>query len=265
MRSFIFIMPKTTTKVKTIYKVLLLLIFVAIILFGFWYYLQYKLEQKSEQTFYKAFGTTIPNNYKIHGIDVSKYQSYIYWTSVKKMKIDSITIDFAFIKATEGTDNVDAMFKRNWQLSKQNNVTRGAYHFFIATKDGKQQAKNFISNVKLQKGDMLPVLDIEEDYDVPALIFKQRIKDCLIELEKQYGVKPIIYSYANFYENYLANNFAEYPIWIAHYTDENEPNIDKNWLFWQHSQTGKVNGITENVDFNVFNGDSLAFTKILLK
>lgn len=250
---------------KTFIKLVLALVFIVAMLFCGWYYLQYRLELKSEQTFYKAFGTSIPNNYKIHGIDVSKYQSYIYWTSVKQMKIDSISIDFAFIKATEGTDIVDVMFKRNWQFSKQNNLVHGAYHFFVATKDGKKQAQNFIKNVQLQKGDLPPVIDIEENYDVNKTLFIQRIKDYINTVQKAYNTKPIIYSYANFYENYLAADFADYPVWIAHYTDDNEPRIDGDWLFWQHSESGRVNGITEKVDFDVFNGDSLAFTKILLK
>jgi lysozyme len=258
-------MPKAKSKIPFVYKILFSLLLTTMAIAIFWYYLQYKLEKKSEQTFYKAFGISIPNNYKLHGIDVSKYQSYIYWTSVKKMKIDSIAIDFAFIKATEGNNITDPMFKRNWQLSKQNNITHGAYHFFIATKDGKQQAKNFINNVVLQKGDLPPVLDIEENYDVSKAIFIRRIKDCLNAMQQYYGVKPIIYSYANFYANYLADDFEDYPVWVAHYTDDNEPNIDNNWTFWQHSESGRVNGITEKVDFDVFYGDSLAFTKILLK
>jgi lysozyme len=258
-------MPKIKSLKNALKKITLLLFCAIIIVAGFWYYLQYKLQLKSEQTFYKAFGIGIPNNYTINGIDVSKYQSYIYWASVKKMKIDNVTIDFAFIKATEGAYSVDAMYKRNWQLCKQNNITCGAYHFFIATKDGKQQANHFIKNVTLVKGDLPPVLDIEENYDVDTKTFIKRIKDCLTEMEKQYGVKPIIYSYANFYDTYLSQNFAAYPIWIAHYTDDKLPNTNSNWLFWQHSQEGKVNGITEKVDFNVFNGNAAAFSKILIK
>jgi lysozyme len=52
---------------------------------------------------------------------------------------------------------------------------------------------------------------------------------------------------------------------VAHYTDENEPDINRNWLFWQHSETGRVNGITEKVDFNVFAGDNKLFSNLLIK
>ncbi len=230
-----------------------------------WIYWNYRLQQKSYQTFYKAFETTIPNNFIIHGIDVSKHQSYIYWNAVKQMKINDITIDFVFIKATEGIATKDAMFKKNWQESKQYNITHGAYHYFLASKDGKLQAQHFIKNIDLVKGDLPPVVDIEKDFGVNNKILKTRLKDCLNQLQNKYGIKPILYSYADFYNNFLGEEFDDYPLWIAHYTDDKKPDISRNWLFWQHSETGRVNGITEKVDFNVFAGDKNLFNKMLIK
>ncbi len=258
-------MPLSKRLKKRLLKLLVLLIALAIVAFAVIYYLQYQLEKKSEQTFYKAFGISVPTNYKLNGIDVSKHQSYIYWTSVKQMKIDSIAIDFAFIKATEGLSDVDAMFKRNWQLSKQNNIPHGAYHYFIATKDGKKQAQNFIKNVALEKGDLPPVVDIEQDFGIEPKVLQANLIKYLNELEQYYKVKPIIYSYVDFYNNFLGDGFDNYPLWIAHYTEQNEPNINRDWLFWQHSEMGRVNGITEKVDFNVFNGDSSLFQNLLIK
>ena len=258
-------MPKTTKWRKRFIKILILLVSIAIVVFGAIFYLQYQLEKRSEQTFYKAFGIAIPNQYKMNGIDVSKYQSYIYWASVKQMKIDSISIDFAFIKATEGLSDVDGMFKKNWLLSRKNNIPHGAYHYFIATKSGKLQAKNFIKNVALQKGDLPPVLDVEQDYGMDKKTFQKNVKDCLNELQKHYGVKPILYSYVDFYKKFLGDDFDEYPMWVAHYTEINKPSINRHWLFWQHSDAGRVNGITEKVDFNVFNGSSADFSNLLIK
>lgn len=230
-----------------------------------WLLYRYKLLNRSEHTYYKAFGISIPNKYTINGIDVSKHQGYIYWAAVKKMKIDSISIDFAFMKATEGLSDVDGMFKRNWELAKANQIPRGAYLFFITTKDGKQQAKNFIKTVKLEKGDLPPVIDIEESYNVGKLILNKRLQDCIDALQTYYGVKPIIYSYVDFYNNNLGKKYDTFPLWIAHYTDFEKPEIGRNWLFWQHNDGGSVNGITERVDFNVFNGDSSQFYNLLIK
>ena len=55
----------------------------------------------------------------------------IAWEEVKSMKVDDIQLGFAFIKATEGIGNVDPQFNRNWRRSKNNDIIRGAYHFFI--------------------------------------------------------------------------------------------------------------------------------------
>ena len=214
---------------------------------------------------YTAFGIDMPANYSIHGIDVSSYQETIDWASVKEMEINKIKIGFAFIKATEGLNDADKLFKRNWQATKKDSITRGAYLFFLATKSGDKQARNFIKQVQLSKGDFPPVLDVEELYNVNPSIMRTRVKECLKTLEATYKVKPIIYSYANFYENYLGKEFDNYPLWIAHYFEKEKPRTSREWTFWQHSDKGRVNGIAGDVDFNVFKGDSLDFKNLLIK
>jgi len=213
---------------------------------------------------YPEFGIEIPYGYEIHGIDVSKYQHQISWEAVKEMKVHHIKLGFAFIKATEGNDNVDPFFKRNWRRSKNAGITRGAYHFFIATKDGKMQAKNFIKRVDLESGDLPPVLDVEQRYGASPGQLRKEVKAWLETVENHYGVRPIIYTNVDFYENYLKGFFDDYPLWVAHYLQPTKPRISRNWSFWQHSEEGRVNGILSKVDFNVFNGDSLEFKKLLV-
>ncbi len=228
------------------------------------WYTFYRIKQ-AKFARYPAFGIELPVNYEIHGIDVSKYQSYVYWPAVKKMQVKDVKIGFAFIKATEGLGSVDKQFRRNWALAADAELPRGAYHFFIASKSGKAQAKNFISTVKLSSGDLPPVLDIEQLYGVKPEKMRKEIKDWLILVEQHYKVRPIIYTYVNFYSSYMGNDFDGYPLWVAHYHEKNRPRISRPWIFWQHSEQGRVNGITSRVDFNVFNGDSTAFENLLLK
>jgi len=213
---------------------------------------------------YPAFGISIPENYLIHGIDVSKYQQTISWDDVKEMKVKNVQLGFVFIKATEGIVNTDPQFKRNWKKSKQAGMIRGAYHFFLATKDGREQAENFISMVDLEEGDLPPVVDIEQTYGVNFTILKKELKEWLDVIEYYYGVKPIIYTSVDFYSRYLGKEFNSYPLWAAHYYQYDIPRIERNWDFWQHSEEGRVNGILSKVDFNVFNGDSLQFRNILI-
>ncbi len=214
---------------------------------------------------YPAFGIDLPVNYQIHGIDVSRYQHAIDWQAVKEMQDKNVKIGFAFIKATEGLGRVDNGFRRNWFNAKQALVSRGAYHFFISSKSGKAQAENFIETVNLLKGDLPPVLDIESTNGASAYDIQQRAKDWLLMIEKHYKVKPIIYTNIDFYENFLDGKFDDYPLWVAHYYVKNKPRIERKWTLWQHNEKGRVNGIDAYVDFNVFNGDSTAFKKLLVK
>ena len=213
---------------------------------------------------YEAFGIPMPARYEIHGIDVSRYQQRIQWDAVKKMKGGNVKIGFAFIKATEGNTRVDPFFKRNWERSQEAGVVRGAYHFFLVHKDAEKQANNIIKNVKLQSGDLPPVLDVEVTFKKSSDQIRQSVKQWLDITEAHYGVKPIIYTNADFYKRHLQGHFDDYPLWVAHYLQPHQPRISRDWSFWQHSEQGRVNGILSKVDFNVFNGDSADFQSLLV-
>jgi lysozyme len=213
---------------------------------------------------YEEFGIDMPVNYSMHGIDVSKFQREINWEAVKQMQVDKIRISFTFIKATEGITRQDAAFKRNWQKAGKAGLVRGAYHFFYSTRDPIKQAINFRNVVQLESGDLPPVLDIEMHNNQPAAVIRSTAKIWLEEMEKAYGVKPIIYTNLKFYNTYLGDEFNDYPLWIAHYYQKERPRVNREWLFWQHSDIGRVNGIKTIVDFNVFRGDSASLMKLCL-
>ncbi|MEJ7610279.1 MAG: GH25 family lysozyme [Ferruginibacter sp.] len=214
---------------------------------------------------YSEFGIDIPADYRIHGIDVSRHQKNISWKDVKEMKIKNIQIDFAFLKATEGTDLADEKYRANISAARKAGIITGAYHYFIGSSSGKAQAVHFLETADLKKGDLPPVLDTETTNGASLTDLQQRLEDWLLIVGKKYRTKPIIYTNINFYNTFLAGRFDGYPLWIAHYLQKEKPRIERNWTFWQHNETGNVNGIRTRVDFNVFNGDSLAFQKLLLK
>ena len=215
-----------------------LVIFAAALAFMLGY--DWWLSRKSRFVRYPAFGIAIPENYLIHGIDVSKYQQIISWDAVKEMKVKNVQLGFVFIKATEGIINTDPQFKRNWKKSRQAGMVRGAYHFFLATKDGREQAENFISSVDLEQGDLPPVVDIEQTYGVNTILLKKELKEWLDVIENYYGVKPIIYTNVDFYSRYLGNEFNSYPLWAAHYFQYDTPRVSRQWDFWQQ----KVNEVS---------------------
>jgi lysozyme len=203
-----------------------------------------------------SFGIVMPKGYTVHGIDVSKHQGKIDWKRVSQMNKNGIQISFVFIKATEGITRQDSRFETNWKQADQHGLLRGAYHFYYPSRDADKQADNFINVVKLSEGDLPPVVDIEYSNGKSAKKICDDLKVFLGRLEKQYGIKPIIYTNINFYNTYLIDSFDEYPLWIAGYFDHDRFYNEFNtpWILWQHSERGKVDGISGNVDFNVFKG-----------
>lgn len=191
-----------------------------------------------------------PPGYDIHGIDVSKYQALINWEKVA----EDGNIKFAFIKATEGEKLKDFTFKRNWKQCKKYGIKRGAYHFFRPEIRGKLQAENFLSVVDFEKGDLLPVLDIEVEPTGSRAIWYNNIDEWLKIVEKRTGRKPIIYSSRQFHSDFLQKRYSKYPLWVANYYRKSL-NPDLKWKIWQHSDKARVEGIIGPVDHNVFNGD----------
>ncbi|GAA4333034.1 glycoside hydrolase family 25 protein [Mucilaginibacter gynuensis] len=214
---------------------------------------------------YKSFDINIPTKYTVHGIDVSYAQGKIDWHKVKVMQEDSVHITFAFIKATEGVLLVDPYFKRNWREAAKAGIICGAYHYFRPEKSGKWQARFFMQNVNVEKGDMPMVVDVETLKGASPEQMRKELKAFLESVEAKTGTKPIIYSGLSFYKDYLQSYFEGYRLWIAHYyKPELKAGRNTQWLFWQHSDKARVNGINHTVDFDAFHGDSIAFRNMLI-
>jgi len=203
------------------------------------------------------YGTVnYPTGYEIHGIDISHHQGRIDWGELKDNgSINKCPIRFVMIKATEGATQTDENFRDNFYQAKENGFTRGAYHFYSVHTPAEQQAWHFISTVKLENGDLPPVLDVEHK---PKLQTDEQFKASVLQwlqmVEKHYQVKPIIYTYFKFKMRYLNDAvFDDYPYWIAHYYVDSLEYKGK-WKFWQHTDAGRLPGIKGNVDFNIYNG-----------
>ncbi|MFM7671865.1 MAG: glycoside hydrolase family 25 protein [Bacteroidota bacterium] len=219
-----------------------------------WLFYQYRFKRTKRPALYTEFGIYLPAGYMLHGIDVSRYQGTIDWQAVSTMNIDSVQMDFAFIRATQGTSYVDPYFEQNWREITQTRMTRGVYHYFEPAIDGEAQARHFIRTVKLQPGDLAPVLDVEELRESTPEQLVKEVRGWIELVETHYHIRPIIYTGADFYRRYLSAYFSDYPLWVAHYYQPRAPRVAAAWKFWQHNDRGRVNGIESGVDFNVFNG-----------
>ena len=211
----------------------------------------------------KGYGVCMPYGYKIHGIDISHYQGEVDWKRLKQTRQGQFPVQFIFMKATEGGDYSDDKFIANFDSAKVHGFIRGAYHFYNPKTDANKQADFFINSVKLEPGDLPPVLDIEKKgRDVKKL--QQDLKIWLRKVESHYGVKPIIYASYKFKTKYLNDSvFDSYPYWIAHYYVDSV-RYQGEWKFWQHTDVGTLPGIEDKVDLNIFNGSFSDLKGLLL-
>lgn len=206
-----------------------------------------------------------PEGYEIHGIDISHYQGDIDWDNLSNAMIEGCPLRFVMIKSTEGSTRLDSKFKENFRQAREYGYIRGAYHFWSNKSSARDQAYHFLNKVRLEDGDLPPVLDVEhKPKDRSVEDFQRDVLTWLHIVEDKYHVKPIIYTYYKFKDKYLsAPVFNDYPYWIAHYY------VDKveykgPWKFWQHTDAGKLPGIKGYVDFNIYNGSFYDMKKLTI-
>jgi len=201
--------------------------------------------------------------YTVHGIDVSHHQNKINWNRLKDQKID-----FAFIKATEGSNYKDQNFKQNWQGAQSAGILTGAYHFFSFDSPASSQADNFINTTGALYGSLVPVADVEfyadKEKNPPGKeSVVAQLKEFLELLEKEYGRKPIIYTTYKVYKKYIKGSFNKYPLWIRNvYYPPSD--IKNGWQFWQYSDTGSLQGVKGDVDLDVFYGTKKELEELII-
>jgi lysozyme len=191
------------------------------------------------------------------GIDISHHNNIENWSKFKN------DISFCFIKATQGSNFKDPEFDMYWNQTKKNGIIRGAYCFFQPGVPAEKQFNNFKKHVKLQKGDLPPVLDVElKECDI------DEVNKWLKLAENHYKVKPIVYSDYLFFKVFMDGKIDEkYPLWLyINHKFKVVPSFnDYKCIFWQYNQWGRINGIEGDIDMNYFIGDDKSFNDMLIK
>lgn len=73
----------------------------------------------------------------------------------------------------------------------------------------------------------------------------------------------IIYTTWEFYKRYLTQNFTNNPIWIRDIQSTPQLDDGREWLFWQYTNRGELEGIQTLVDLNVFSGTRNEFENLM--
>lgn len=215
---------------------------------------------------------------RVYGIDISRHQHEkrrrklpFSWQNLRikhlghridnEQIIGSVDypVSFVYIKSTEGVTIQNRYFADDYLSARRKNIRAGAYHFFSTRTPASEQAEHFIRHTRFSRGDMPPMLDIEpSDQQIAAmggpLVLLSEMRVWLQAVEQAVGTRPIIYVNLHFINNFLplAPDLNEqYTFWIACYRTE-KPGL--HMALWQCCDDGRVQGITGDVDINVFNG-----------
>ena len=206
---------------------------------------------------YVRFQYPSREDYPIRGIDVSHHQNEIDWP----LLVRESKIDFAFIKATEGTDLIDRRFQENWRRA-EGLVARSAYHFFTFCTSGDDQARNFLAAAP-DSGELPRAVDVEfggncESWRSLAEV-RRELEELVSAVEENDGRAPILYVTKQSYNRIVRGHFEGIPVWIREVvfrpTAEEYPDLK----FWQFAGNGRLRGVDTLVDLNVFVGSRTAF------
>ncbi|KAI3349022.1 glycoside hydrolase [Clostridium botulinum] len=185
----------------------------------------------------------------MNGIDVSNHNGNIDFN-----KVENDGVELVYIKATEGTTYQDQYLGNHYKGAKGAGLKTGFYHFLVGSSNPENQAENFYNNIKDKENDLKPCLDIEvSNFNVMdySLRFIKKFES-LCELQL------CIYTSPYFANENLDSRLAKYQCWIAHYGVEKpmKTNIwGSNYAGHQFTETGRINGISTNVDINTFTAD----------
>lgn len=211
---------------------------------------------------------------RIYGIDISRHQHEkgrrryaIQWN---KLRITSLgkkhdsegrtyPVSFVYIKSTEGTTVRNRYFQKDYLAARAKGIRTGAYHFFSLKSTALAQATYFVNHTLFRPGDFPPVLDVEPTEAQIKSIggddeLMKRIRIFMDYVEKRTHMRPILYVNQMFINRHMGNAAdikQNYNVWIARY-GQYKPDV--KLVYWQLCPDGRVDGITGDVDINVFNG-----------
>lgn len=210
------------------------------------------------------------------GIDVSKFQGTINWSSAK-----ADGVQFAFIRAgfrgyEAGTLNTDPCFATNISGATAAGIPVGVYFFSQAINPAEAEAEaNYLMNLIGGYHISLPlVIDFEyvntgsgnigRLYNAHLSVTEATaVCTTFCRTVESRGYKGMVYANNNMLSyNLNASNISPYyQVWLANYVYETSYTGDYN--FWQFRSNGRVAGISGNVDVDFWYDKKAGFYDII--
>lgn len=194
------------------------------------------------------------------GVDVSAYNGDVDWNAVKNAGVDFVMLRIGGRGYGEaGTLFSDEYFEANFKGAKEAGLQVGVYFFSQARtpEEAEEEAKYTLSILRGRKLDYPIAFDWEivESAESTRIdnVSPQTVTDCaraFCDKVKKSGYTPSIYTGTTMaYYKYDLAQLADIDIWYAYYNDT--PDMYYNYMMWQYSCTGEVDGIEGDVDLNI--------------
>ncbi len=201
--------------------------------------------------------TDFRNNYKTDetyvGIDVSRWQ-----TDIDFEKIKAAGCEFLYIRLggyDSGEFFTDKYWDQNIKGVNSAGLMKGIYWYGEESSLEEVQAsvKYLMKVLDGEKLDFPIAYDWEdyrnfETHHMNLHDLNQRYDDFEKEIEK-YGYTACLYGSKNA-QNTIWTKKKKNPVWLAHYNSYTT--YEGDYFMWQHSNTGRIDGINGDVDLDVF-------------
>ena len=182
------------------------------------------------------------------GIDISNNNGSINFNGVKNSGVECI-----YIKATEGTTFQDSYKSAFYGGAKSIGAKVGFYHFLVGTSAPESQAENFYSQIKGYDNDLVPMLDVEVNFNG----LNEYIARFVAKFKQLSNMEIGIYTYTSFLNEHIdVNRFKSLKLWEANYNNKpwNLPsNGFANRIGHQYTEKGCIGGVNGVCDVNEFN------------
>lgn len=199
------------------------------------------------------------------GIDVSRYNGNVDWTAVKNSGIDFVMIRVGYRGyGQEGNFALDTKFVENIQGAKKAGLKVGVYFFTqaISEQESIEEANWVIDKIRPYKIDMPVAIDVEfsseSNQNGRADHLDKNTRTILVkrfcEVIQNAGYTPMVYLNIDWAKNYVdMSSLSDYDTWIAHYKNDpnSSPNYSGSYSMWQYTSSGKIMGISGDVDCNI--------------
>ena len=209
-------------------------------------------EDTSERTAFASFASAYKGEGKSFGIDVSAWQDEIDFKAVKKAGCEFVIIRIGYT-SDEGV-TIDKRFTRNLQEAKAAGLKIGVYLYSTDNTEElvRSSADWIIETLGGANLDFPVAFDWEDfgSFQSYGISFYElnKLYDAFADELSKNGYGCMLYGSKNYIESVWKKTDIR-PVWLAHYTEKTD--YKGPYMMWQASCTGKISGISGDVDMDI--------------